>query len=429
MKAEIITVGTELLMGQVINSNAAYLSKELSSLGIEIYHQVTVGDNAERLAEAIKVAESRVDTIILTGGLGPTEDDITKSVVSKHLGLNMVIHEETEEKIIERHRDSDFKMPENNRLQALILEGSEPLLNDDGLAVGVFLEKDNRAYVMLPGPPSELKPMVENYLKNRLIELEQENQKLVSRMIRLFGLTEAQVAEQLDSIIKEQSNPTIAIYASNGESKVRITAKGKTEDECEKMITEVEEAIKAKIGDYIYGYGDHTLSYVVQSLLFEQSKKITAAESLTGGAFLSCIASEQGASSVLDGGIVVYSSEKKHQALGVSNETIDTYGVVSAECAVEMAEKALEKFDADIAVSLTGVAGPHPLEGKEAGIVWIGIAHKGQTTFAKHFHFKRDRDNNRNLAVLNALNLVRRSLLGLTIQEKVFYMNDNDERA
>ncbi|WP_208559134.1 competence/damage-inducible protein A [Marinilactibacillus kalidii] len=423
MRAEVITVGTEILMGQIVNTNAAYLSKELSLLGIELYHQVTVGDNPDRIAEAIKTAEKRVDTIILTGGLGPTEDDITKSVLANYLGVDLVTHKPSEAKIIERHKDLDFKMPKNNLLQALILKGSQPLINDPGMAVGVFHQQGNHQYVLLPGPPNELKPMVENYLKEKLIEQDEQHQELLSKMLRIFGLTEAQLADKIENIIKNQSNPTVAIYASGGELKVRITAKGSTKSECEKMIDIVEREIAEEVGDYIYGYTDRGLASAVNELLIEQNKKITAAESLTGGTFLGSITSEEGASNVLEGGMVVYSTEQKINELGVSKDTIAAYGVVSGECAIEMAEKVMERFGSDIAVSLTGVAGPGRLEDHEPGEVWIGIAQRGKTAFAKEYRFKYDRNTNRERAVKNALNLTRRVLLDLSIENKS-YIND-----
>jgi len=427
MRAEIISIGTELLMGQVVNTNAAFLAKELSLLGIEVYHQVTVGDNAERLKEAIEVAEARADTIILSGGLGPTEDDITKKVVSEHLGVDLVLHEETENKIITYHKNSDFEMPENNQLQALMLMGSIALPNDTGLAVGMFLEKEKNSYVLLPGPPDELQPMANNHLKKVLVEQVLNEHKLVSRVIRIFGITEAKLALELEEMIQQQTNPTIAIYAESGELTVRVTAKGETEEECEKLLDKVASSIEEIVGEYIFGYGENRLSDVVKEILIDQKKTITAAESLTGGAFLSSISSNLAAGSAFEGGIVTYSVEQKIQSLGVSKEIVEEYGVVSAECAIEMAEKAKDMFSADIAVSLTGVAGPGSLEGNIPGTVWIGIAHNDGESFAKHYHFAYRRNKNRRLAVQNAMDLVRRVLLGLSVEKSVYFGEDKSK--
>lgn len=415
MKAEIISIGTELLLGQVVNSNAAYLSRELALLGIEIYHHTTVGDNPKRLIEAIKTAESRADMVVLSGGLGPTKDDITKKAVSEYLDIDLVLHEESEDKIITFHKNSHFEMPENNQLQALILKDSIALTNDNGLAAGMFLEKGDHSYILLPGPPDELEPMYDKHLKSVIVDRLLEEKALVSRVLRFFGLTEAQLADKLDKIIEAQDNPTIAIYAEDGELTVRLTAQESSEEKCNKLIDEVEKKIMKEAEEYFFGYGEKRLSDVIKDILIEQKKTITAAESLTGGAFLSSISSDLAAGSIFEGGVVTYSAEKKNQVLGVRKKTIEKYGVVSAECAIEMAEKVKDLFDADIAVSLTGAAGPSALEGNIPGTVWIGIAKENGESFAKLFHFAYKRNRNRHLSVLNALDMVRRVLTDLPI--------------
>lgn len=425
MRAEIISVGTELLLGQVVNTNSAYIAKKLASLSIEVYHHITVGDNAERIKEAIEAAESRSDMIILSGGLGPTEDDITKQVLSEYLDVELVLHEDTQNKIITYHKNSDFEMPKNNQLQALMLMGAIPLLNDTGLAVGSFLEKGDHSYIILPGPPDELEPMVENHLTQVIVDNILDEQKLVSRIIRLFGLTESQLALKLEKVIQNQMNPTIAIYAEGGELTIRITAKGQSEEECDKMINKVEKAINKEVKEFVFGYGEKNLSDVIKDILIEQEKKITAAESLTGGAFLSSISSDLAAGSIFDGGIVTYSSDHKHKTLGISQKVIDNFGVVSPECAIEMAERVRDMFEADIAVSLTGVAGPSALEGNIPGTVWIGIALNESKSFAKHYHFAYKRNKNRRLAVQNALDLVRRVLLDMPISKRIYCDEEN----
>lgn len=421
MRAEIISIGTELLLGQVINTNAAFLSRELAALGIEVYHHITVGDNPERLTEAIKSAEERSDLIILSGGLGPTEDDITKQTISEYLDVDLILHRETEDKIITFHKNSNFEMPENNQLQALILAESTPLVNDAGLAVGMMFEQDKHLYVLLPGPPDELEPMVIKYLKPELIDRVLDNQILVSRVLRFFGITEAQLAKKIESLIKEQTNPTVAVYANDGEITVRLTAKAKTEIEGNKLIDKLESRITEPLASYFFGYGEKKLDEVVRDLLLEKNLTITAAESLTGGAFLSSITSDVSAGSVLEGGIVTYSTDKKHDVLKVTKKTIDNYGVVSPECAIEMAEKSRKLFNADIGVGLTGVAGPGSLENQIPGTVWIGVSFKDEESFAKCYHFSYQRNKNRRLAVLNAHDLIRRVLLDKSIENKIFY--------
>lgn len=424
MKAEIISIGTELLLGQVVNTNASYISRELASLGIEVYHHVTVGDNKDRLIEAVKTAEERVDLIVMSGGLGPTQDDITKKTLSDYLGVKLILHSETEDKIITYHKNADFKMPENNQLQALILADSTPLTNDTGLAIGMMLSKDKHHYVLLPGPPDELEPMVENYLKTELVKHIMEEQVLVSRVLRFFGLTEAQLAEKIDTIISEQSNPTVAIYANAGEITVRITAKAKDEQQGYKEIDKVESNIMEILSDYFFGYGDKTLVEVIKDKLKEKNLKISAAESLTGGAFMSELTSGHGTSDIFEGGLVTYSADKKNKIVNVSKNTIEEYGVVSGECAIEMAEQSRELFDADIGVGLTGVAGPSSLENHIPGTVWIGLSYEGGKSFSKHFHFSYKRNKNRRMAVLNALELVRRLVDDLPINDRKYYGED-----
>lgn len=425
MRAEIITIGTELLLGHVVNTNAAFLSRELASLGIEVYHQITVGDNAGRLKEAIKLAESRADLIVLSGGLGPTEDDLTKQAVAEHLGVELILHEETEDKIITYHKNSDFEMPPNNQLQALILADSTPLTNDTGLAVGMMLTNENRHYVLLPGPPDEIRPMVNNYLKDELVKHLLDEQVLVSRVLRYFGLTEAQLARKIEPVIKKQTNPTAAIYAGDSEITVRITAKARNEKEGNQLIDKVEEEVQMYLSDYFFGYGEKKLAEVVKDLLIDRGMTITAAESLTGGAFLSELTGDTAASTIMEGGIVTYSEDKKHRVLKVRKQTLEKYGVVSAECAIEMAEKARELFDADIGVGLTGVAGPSSLEDHIPGTVYIGIAFKNKQSYAKYFHFAYKRNRNRRLSVMNALELVRRTLKELPIEQKIVYGEGN----
>lgn len=424
MRAEIISIGTELLLGQVVNTNAAFLSRELASLGVEVYHHVTVGDNPERLIDAVKQAEDRVDLIVLSGGLGPTEDDITKKTLAEYLKVDLILHEETEDRIITYHKNSDIDMPENNQLQALILADSEPLPNDTGLAVGMMLTKGSHHYILLPGPPDELEPMVENHLKKELVKHTSGEQVLVSRVLRFFGLTEAQVAKKISSLIKNQSNPTIAIYANDGEITIRITAKAENDDDGNIKIDQVEKEVMSYLSDYFFGYGEKRLSEVIKDILLEKELTITSAESLTGGAFLSTLTSDLSAGSILEGGLVTYSADKKNKVLKVTKETIEKYGVVSPECAIEMAEKSKTLFGADIGVGLTGVAGPSSLENQIPGTVWIGIAYKDKQSFSKHFHFGFKRNKNRMLAVLNALELVRRALLDLPTENTVFYGED-----
>ncbi|WP_035053876.1 competence/damage-inducible protein A [Carnobacterium pleistocenium] len=421
MNAEIIAVGTELLMGQVINTNASFLSRELSLLGIDVYHQVVVGDNPKRLLEAIQVAEQRSDLVILSGGLGPTKDDITKQILANHLAKELVLDKSTMDKIIDYHENRKRTMSENNRLQAMVIEGSTILKNKTGLAAGMFLKEKSKAFILLPGPPNELEPMFINEVKPLLRGEPKEETHLISKVLRFFDIGESQLAAELDDLIEEQKNPTLATYAGKHEVRLRITANGSTAAACYLLLDNMEATIQQRIGDYFYGYGeDARLVNVVADLLKEQKMTLTAAESLTGGAFQSCMTSVSGASDYFKGGIVTYSNEVKTAILGVSKKTIEKFGAVSAECSIEMAKNAQQMFNTNIALSFTGVAGPSRLEKKEVGTVWIGVAIKGETAFAKEYHLGKGRDSNREKSIMSGLDLIRRVLLDLPIQQKVF---------
>lgn len=424
MNAEILSVGTDLLLGQVINSNAPFLARELTSLGMDVLNQSTLGNDAERLVEAVKQAEDRADLIVISGGLGPNKEDITKQALADYLGVDLILHEETEDKIITYHKNSNFKMPENNQLQALILADSVPLTNDTGLGVGMLLEHNNHTYVLLPGPADELEPMVNNYLKEELVKRLFEKDVLRSRVLNFFGLTEDHIKSQLDSILRDQSDINVIVYSKKSEVAVRLTAKADKEEEAGKAIDEVEKRIKEEFSEYFFGYDEKSLSDIIKDLLIEKDLMITAAESLSGGAFLSALTSDLSAGSILEGGLVTYSEEMKNKVLKVTKKTIETYGVVSPECAIEMADKSRKLFDADIGVGLTGVAGPSSMEGQIPGTVWVGISYQNKKSFAKHYHFGYKRNKNRELTVLNALDLVRRVVLDLPVDKSVNYGED-----
>ncbi|MBM6613389.1 competence/damage-inducible protein A [Desemzia sp. RIT804] len=414
MNAEIIAVGTELLLGQIVNSNASYLSSELASLGIDVFHHTVVGDNDQRLKEAIEIAEQRADVIIFSGGLGPTKDDITKQVLAEHLGLPLRIDGKTEQHITEYFGKMKREMSTNNQLQAVVIEGTTVLNNRTGLAAGMYLEHDNKKYILLPGPPNELKPMFKDEVIPILSVWTENSKILVSRVLRLFGIGESQLAEILDDLIENQTNPTIATYAGNNEVSIRITAKEKTTKKCNQMLDVMENRVRDFVGDYIYGTGsDTSLAQVVRDLLIDKDYRITAAESLTGGLFQSTLVNIPGLSLNFIGGLVSYSEGVKENVLGVAKKTIDHYGVVSYECATEMADRIKEMFDADIGISFTGYAGPKEIDGEKAGSVWIGLAVAGKETTAYHYHFAKDRNSNRQRTVLTGLDLVRRLLLDL----------------
>jgi len=397
--AEIIAVGSELLLGQIVNTNARFISQQLAELGINVYFHTVVGDNPDRLLSAIHTAEKRANIIIFTGGLGPTKDDLTKETIAQHLAKNLVFDQHALESIELYFARTNRVMTENNRKQALVLEGSNILPNDHGMAPGMVLETNGKTYMLLPGPPKEMEPMFHQYGCKVLVSKDAENEKIVSRVLRFFGIGEAALETEIIDIIDAQSNPTIAPLAGDGEVTLRLTAKHVDEGVAESMLDEVEKAISQRVGQYIYGYDDTSLLAELTKVLKERSLTVTAAESLTGGLFQKEITSIAGASSVFKGGVVCYSNEVKHKLLQVKQETLENDGAVSEQCAIELAENTALLLGADIGISFTGVAGPDELEGKPVGTVYIGVAIKGRPTVVEKLALGGTREAIRNRAV------------------------------
>ncbi|GET14986.1 damage-inducible protein CinA [Ligilactobacillus agilis] len=413
MHAEIIAVGTEILLGQIVDTNTRLVGQVLADLGIDVYYQTVVGDNEVRMRAAIDLAAKRSDLVILTGGLGPTKDDLTKQVVAAYLGKQLVEDEAAMLKIKRHFEISQRKMTANNRLQALYIEGSKPLANETGLAVGDFYQAEQGPdFMLLPGPPSELRPMLFKVALPLLKQAYRQDQILSSRVLRFFGIGESQLASQLDDLIENQTNPTIAPYAKDNEVTLRLTASAKDEQEAQALLDGLESKIAKRCGQYLYGYGDdNSLAQVVMTKLIEKHLTITAAESLTGGQLQAALTSIPGASQAFMGGFVTYANYAKEKLLAIPAEVIDKHGSVSEQTAILMAEQAKQKLGADVGVSLTGVAGPDSLEGQPVGTVWIGIAYRNKAGYAQKFHFPRQRKYVQARAVLTALDLVRKELL------------------
>lgn len=357
--AEIISVGTELLLGDIVNTDAAFISKRLAALGIPQYHQSVVGDNSARLRELLKTALERSSLVILTGGLGPTYDDLTKETAAELMGRRLECHAESLERIIARANAFGFKMTENNKKQALIPEGSTVFKNDFGTAPGMAIEdfENERIVILLPGPPRECEPLfrneVEPYLKKFTESL------ILSHTINIFGIGESNVETILRDIMTSSTNPTLAPYAKDGEVQLRITASGKTEAECEALCAAMLECVRSsEVGKYIYGIDVESLESALVKRLRDTSKHIAAAESCTGGYVAKRITNVSGSSEVLDGSIVTYANRVKEQFVNVSRETLTEYGAVSSQTALEMARGVRKLFGADIGVSTTGIAGP-----------------------------------------------------------------------
>ncbi|NHM29868.1 competence/damage-inducible protein A [Neobacillus terrae] len=395
MNAEIIAVGSELLLGQIVNTNARFLSQQLAGLGINVFYHTVVGDNPDRLKKALEIADVRSELIILTGGLGPTKDDLTKETIAGHLGKKLVMDENALNSIEEYFKRTNRIMTDNNRKQALILEGSHVLPNEHGMAPGMKANANGRVYILLPGPPKEMEPMFLKYGHSALLnELESED-KIISRVLRFFGIGESMLETEIEDLIDNQSNPTIAPLASDGEVTLRLTAKHSVVETALELLDSAEKAIQERVGQYFYGYDDTSLMEELTKVLKEKELTISAAESLTGGMFQQEFTSIPGAGSLLKGGVVCYTNEVKHEVLKVKKETIENDGVVSAQCAKELAENIAALTNADIGISFTGVAGPDELEGKPVGTVYIGIAIKGQPVRAEKLNLGGSRAANR----------------------------------
>lgn len=409
MKCEIIAVGTELLLGNIVNTNAQYLSQKLADIGIDVYYNLVVGDNMQRLKDTIRTSLCRSDLIITSGGLGPTADDLTKEGVSEALGLKLISHEASIKKIEAMFKVMGRTMTENNIKQGYIPEGATVLENNNGTAPGVLIEKDGKIIILLPGPPKELYPMFEDkvlpYLKTKV------HSTIKSRMLRVIGIGESAAEDMLKEIIKSQTNPTIAPYAKDGEVHLRITAKSDKIEEADKLIDQMEEKVKAILGENIYGYDEESLEEVVLKLLQERNITISLAESCTGGLIANRLTDVPGASASLICGVVSYSNASKINILGVSEDTISKYGAVSRKTAEEMAYGVKRINGTDIGLSITGIAGPcGGSDEKPVGLCYIGVA-IGDKVMAHKFNFNGNRKKIKWNSSSRALDFLRRELL------------------
>lgn len=417
MNAEIMAVGTELLLGDIVNTNAQYLAKELALLGIGIYRQTTVGDNEDRLKKALDEALKESDIVITTGGLGPTPDDLTKEVSAKVFHQELVIHEPSKRVIESYFRNNDRALKNGNLKQAMFPESALVLDNPNGTAPGcILLGPNNKFIVNLPGPPREMIPMFEDKVKPFLLQF--MDHTIVSKTLRCIGLGEWDMATRVKDLIDDSVNPTVAPYAKDGESILRITARAKTEEEARTMMAPVEEEIRLRIGDYIYGTDEDTLEEIIGKELLAHNRSIAIAESITGGMIASRLLSFPGGmSKVLHEGFITYSDAAKVKYLGVSEETLKAFGAVSEETCREMAEGLHRETGREVCLVSTGIAGPTGgTEKKPVGLVYIGIYMDGETKVFKRY-FTGDRDRIRLRTTIAALDYLRRLMKGLEIEE------------
>lgn len=416
MKAEIIAVGTELLMGYIINTNASDIAQGLLDIGIGTYYQSVVGDNKERIKESLEIASSRSDLIVLSGGLGPTDDDITKFVLADYLGEEL-FHDSNQLEMIESYfKNQNREITENNYRQALTISGGKTLNNNVGLSAGVIYTKkvDNKDkyYIVLPGPPFEMQHMLDEQVKPFIKNAVSDQGVITSKYINLYGVGESFVADTLDDLVKTQTNPTIAIYAKPKRVTVRLTSNSKNYEQSLESLDSLSEAIRKRFSNNFIGFGSNqTLEKYIIDELTKQKKTLSAAESLTGGLVLEKLTNTPGAGEVIKGGFVTYQTNQKEKILGISKELIEKYSVVSAEVAISMAEKTLTLTESDIAISLTGVAGPSSLEGHPPGEVFIALATNNHPTKVTQLNISnKPRHIVREVAEFEVLNLVREFL-------------------
>ena len=411
MVVELISVGTELLLGNIVNTNAQYLAEKCALLGLSMYNQSVVGDNPARLADTIKTALDRSDVVILTGGLGPTEDDLTKEVCAEVMGFELAEDPHTKARIQEYFKNNIYKViTDNNWKQAMVPVGAMVLDNDNGTAPGLIMEKNGKHAILLPGPPNELYPLFSRQVFPYLQKLQPE--VIRSQMVKICGVGESQVADKLLDLIDKQKNPTIATYAKTGEVHIRVTAKAATEEEARKLVKPVVKEIKNRFGDYVYSTKEEeTLEQAVVKLLKKYDLTMTTAESCTGGLLAGRIINVPGASEVYNEGFITYSNKAKRKYLDVSKSTLKKYGAVSEQTAREMATGGVFATDSDACVAVTGLAGPDGgSEEKPVGLVYIATYMKDKVN-VQRYQFKGNRAKIREQAVVKGLDLLRRSIL------------------
>ncbi len=411
MTVELISVGTELLLGNIVNTNAAYLAERCAALGLSCYYQSVVGDNEERLKDVVRRGLSRSDILILSGGLGPTKDDLTKEVTAEVFGRELHEDAHTKERIEEYFRrvHTDQVTP-NNWKQALVPEGAKVIDNHNGTAPGLIIEGDGKTAILLPGPPNEIRPMFERDVAPYLNGLNPEG--IYSKMVKICGIGESKAETMIADLMDAQSNPTIAPYAKTGEVHLRVTAKALGEEEADELMRPVIEELYHRFGDKIFTTEEEvTLEEAIVEFLDKRGMTVTTAESCTAGLLAGRLMNAAGASNVYREGYITYADEAKEKLLGVRHETLMRFGAVSAQTAEEMARGAAGAAGADAAVSVTGIAGPGGgTDEKPVGLVYIGCCVKGKVR-VEEFHFTGNRAKNREYSVARALTLLREELL------------------
>jgi nicotinamide-nucleotide amidase len=407
MKAEIISVGTEILLGEILDTNSQYLAARLPSLGIDLHYISKVGDNLSRLAQTIGRAQERSDLVLITGGLGPTEDDVTRQAIALSLGEEMYLDKETEQRLRAFFADRGFTFPERNIKQAMLIPSAQAIANPRGTAPGWWAEKDGRIIAAMPGPPAELQRMWEVEVAPRLARLV-SGELIVSRTLKTIGIGEAHLDEMVSPFLKSE-NPTVGVYAKADGVHLRLTAKAPNQEAARDLIRPMEEELRQLLSDAVWGADDDTLEGVVGAILKQGGLTLATMESCTGGLLASTITDVPGSSHYFKGGYVAYTAQMKI-SLGVSAELIEKHGAVSDEVAAAMARAARDRAGAGIGVAVTGVAGPDELEGKPQGRTHVAVdADVGPQSISYTYYQGRAATKRR--AVTTALALLRRALL------------------
>lgn len=414
MVVELISVGTEILLGNIVNTNAAYLAERLAGLGMSVYFQETVGDNPERLYEVLKQAKDRSDVVILSGGLGPTQDDLTKETAARVCKKGMHEDEKAKECLIQYFKKTKRTMSEiseNNWKQAVVPDDSIVLYNDNGTAPGIIIEADDgKKVILLPGPPHELIPMFEKQVAPYLCGIEQG--VLYSKVVKIDTIGESAVEMAILDLINEQSNPTVAPYAKPGEVHLRVTAKARDEEEGRQLVMPVVEELKKRFGRHVFTIEEHiTMEEALVNLMHKHHLTFATAESCTGGLLAGRLVNVPGVSECFREGFITYANDAKMKYLGVSEDTLRQFGAVSEECAREMSEGLAKATGADVAVATTGLAGPGGgTEEKKPGLVYISCTVNGKTA-AEKYQLNGNRGKVRHTAVVRALTLMRHAII------------------
>lgn len=409
MIAEILSVGTEILLGNIVNTNAHFLSTELASIGVNVFYQTVASDNAKRLSEALDIAIKRSDIVITTGGLGPTEDDLTKETVAKYFDEPLILDDDDLNKIKQYFNKLNLNFTKNNEKQSYFPKNSTILNNNNGTASGCMVEKNGKIVIMLPGPPNEMKPMFLNEVKKILQQ--KSNEIYFTNFLNVIGVGESILEEKIKHIIQKQTNPSVALYAGDSQVKIRLTAKANSIEDAKNIIKPIKDELYNILGQNIFSEDDKTLSETIVDLLKQKNLTLAIAESCTGGMIASKIVDVPSASSVFLEGLVTYSNESKVKRLFVSQKTLDEFGAVSSQTAKEMAQGVCKVVNADVSISTTGIAGPSGgTDEKPVGLIYICVNVKGNTII-KELYAKGDREKIRLRATIVALDVLRRELM------------------